>query len=84
MARAYPTFLAKSESGDGHRTVQDHPARSSASASSNQRMRRARASTHSPASPVGGEKKPQALAHCGLRVRKLIVYERAPGPGAQS
>jgi hypothetical protein len=29
-------------------------------------------------------KKPQALARCGFRVRKLIVYERAPSPGAQS
>jgi hypothetical protein len=25
-------------------------------------------------------KKPQAFTHCGFRVRKLIVYERAPAP----
>jgi hypothetical protein len=25
-------------------------------------------------------KKPQALAHCGFRVRKLIVYETYPAP----
>jgi hypothetical protein len=32
----------------------------------------------------GRGKKPQALAHCGFRVRKLIVYESAPSPGKQS
>ena len=26
------------------------------------------------------KKKPQAFTHCGFRVRKLIVYERAPAP----
>jgi hypothetical protein len=29
-------------------------------------------------------KKPQAFAHCGFRVRKLIVYKMRPSPGALS
>jgi hypothetical protein len=29
-------------------------------------------------------KKPQALAHCGFRVRKWTVYESVPAPVTQS